>query len=203
LLLRFFSLIDEAFNGIVSAVRNKEISESRIDESVRRILAMKAAAGLNQSRFVDLTEVKRLFPDSNAANLAQQACDQAVTLVRTNGRVLPLPSNKNGEAGALRSIKSTSDPALVVVSFLDSKSSRLGHEFDRQLETRRPDASIFHYYNDHIGSDATPLDVLSQVKSASNVVIAAFVTHVPGRQVVSRGKPMVTVGLSGGKRGFP
>src|SRR6266481_1787781 len=48
--------LDAAFNAIVAAVRNKEISESRIDASVRRILAMKAAAGLDKSRFVDLSE---------------------------------------------------------------------------------------------------------------------------------------------------
>ncbi len=62
---------------------------------------------------------------------------------------------------------------------------------------RRPDARIFHYYNDHIGSDATPSEVLSQVGSADKVVIAAFVTHVPGRQVMSRGRLTTAVGLSG------
>ncbi len=54
---------------------------------------------------------------------------------------------------------------LLVVSFVDSMNSRLGHEFDQQLKLRRPDARIFHYYNDHIGSDATPSEVLSQVGS--------------------------------------
>jgi beta-N-acetylhexosaminidase len=89
------------------------------------------------------------------------------------------------------------ESGLLVVSFSDSYNSRLGHEFDRQIKLRRPDAKILHYYNDHINSDAVPSKVLPLVKSAERVVVAAFVTHVPGRQVMSHGKATTAVGLSG------
>lgn len=187
--------LDATFNAILAAVRNKEISESRIDESVRRILEMKAAAGLNESRFVDLNEVQSIFPDTEANRFAQQVADDAVTLVRSNGRILPLsPANDKNLSNAG---PSQNADRLLVVSFVDSANSRLGHEFDRQLQSRRPDARIFHYYNDHIGSDAIPSEVLSQVGSADKIVIVAFVTHVPGRQVISHGRPVTAVGLSG------
>lgn len=42
---------------------------------------MKAAAGLDKSRFVNITEVERMFPDADAEQFAQQVADQAVTLV--------------------------------------------------------------------------------------------------------------------------
>ena len=54
--------LDGAFNAIVTAVRRGEISETRIDESVRRILQMKASVGLHKSRFVDLNQVAALTP---------------------------------------------------------------------------------------------------------------------------------------------
>ena len=157
---------------------------------------MKAAAGLNESRFVDLSVVQRMFPDVDANNFAQQVSDAAVTLVRTNGRVLPLPRTKSGNAAASKSDQGNSEGGLVVVSFVDSKNSRLGHEFDHQLNLHRPDARVFHYYNDHIAADA-PSEVLSQATAAGTVVIAAFVTHVPGRQVIFHGRLTNAVGLSG------
>ena len=38
----------DAFNAVLEAVENGEISEARIDESARRILQAKAKAGLLQ-----------------------------------------------------------------------------------------------------------------------------------------------------------
>jgi len=194
--------LDAAFNAIVAAVRNKEISESRIDASVRRILAMKAAAGLDKSRFVDLSEVQHVFPDTAADTFAQQVADEAVTLVRSNKDALPLSGTVEESADPLKAGKSHRDRRLIVVSFVDSMNSRLGHEFDRQLKERRPDAEIFHYYNDHIGSDAVPSEVLKKVQNANRVVVAAFITHVPGRQVISHGNPTAAVGLSGESADF-
>jgi len=189
--------LEGTFNAIVAAVRNKEILESRIDESVRKILVLKAAAGLSESRFVDVAEVHRLFPDTAAENFAQHIADEAVTLVRNNGKLLPLSLRGNGRVNASPEAAAAADQGLVVVSFTDSYNSRLGHEFDRQMKLRRPDAKIFHYYNDHINSDAVPSEIIPVVKSGGQVVVAAFVTHVPGRQVMSHGRLISAVGLSG------
>jgi beta-N-acetylhexosaminidase len=188
--------LDATFNAIVAAVRSKEIPESRIDESVRKILGLKAAAGLDKARFVDMDQVNRVFPDTVANDFAQHVADEAVTLVRSNGEILPLPLRKQERAEAAPKT-SQPQPGSVVVSFTDSYNSRLGHEFDRQMKLRNPNARIFHYYNDHINSDAVPSEVLPLVKSAERVVVAAFVTHVPGKQVISHGRPTTAVGLSG------
>jgi beta-N-acetylhexosaminidase len=186
--------IDAAFQAIVAAVHNNEISESRIDESVRRILEMKAAAGLDKSRYVDINEVNRVFPDVDAEKFAQQVADEAVTLVRSNGRVLPLSQKRNDNADASELHPQRGRDKLVVVTFADSRTSRLGHEFDQQLKLRRSDASIYHHYNDQIGSEPVPFEAL---KAADKIVVAAFVTHVPGRQIISHGRPTTAVGLSG------
>src|SRR5208337_576792 len=47
-----------AYNGLLTAVKRGEISEARIDESVLKILRMKASVGLNQNRFVSLANVQ-------------------------------------------------------------------------------------------------------------------------------------------------
>jgi len=185
--------LDATFNAIVEAVHKQEISESRLDASVRRILELKANAGLNKSRFVNLKHVEEMFPDSAANELAQRVADESVTLVRSNGHALPVLKSDRKETSS----HVEAGDGLVVVSFVDSNRSRIGPEFDRQIKLRRPNAKMFHFYNDKIGSDADPAVVLPSVKQADQVVIAAFVSHVPGRQVISRGALRTAVGLSG------
>jgi beta-N-acetylhexosaminidase len=187
--------IDAAYTAILAAVRSGEIPESRIDESVRRTLRMKAALGLNESRFVDVDRVREMFSKTDANDFAQQVSDAAVTLVRDNHHVLPLSDDKTKpEHGG------GSDPGphkLVVLIFADSARSRLGPTFERELKARRPDAQIFHYYNDRIDSDALPNAVLPAVNAADEVVLAAFITHPPTRQMTVHGTVVTPVGFSG------
>src|SRR5215468_9137582 len=46
--------LDGAFQGIIAAVKRGEIPVARIDDSVRRILEMKASVGLHRARLVEL-----------------------------------------------------------------------------------------------------------------------------------------------------
>jgi beta-N-acetylhexosaminidase len=188
--------LDAAFTAIVAAVRSGEIPESRVDESVRRILRMKAALGLNESRFVDLDRVRVMFAKTDADEFAQQVSDSAITLVRDNRHVLPLLKARVQTTGNGQNLAPPSRK-LVVVIFADSHSSRLGPIFEKELESRRPEALVFHYYNDHIGSDALLSEVMPAVKAADDVVLAAFITHSPGRQIPSRGMVVTPVGLFG------
>jgi beta-N-acetylhexosaminidase len=191
--------LDAAFNAIVKAVRDRDIPEARIDESVKRILSLKAKAHLNESKVVDVAEVRRLFANKDTYEFAQEVSDRSVTLVRSNARVLPLIPSKSVAGAGLKPTGPPLASKLVVVSFTDSRYSRLGPEFDRQIMLRRPDARIFHYYNDNIGSDDST-EMTAQVKAADQVVIAAFVTHVPRKS--EDGRIMNTVGLSGANAEF-
>lgn len=190
--------IGAAYHAILAAVKSGEIPELRIDESVRRILEMKAALGLNKSRYVDVDRVRSLFSETAANEFAQQVSDAATTLVRNRGKMVPLAPSKSGTAALGRAAASK----LVVIIIADSRRSRLGPLFESELKVRRPDAQIFHYYNDHIDSDAAPWRVMPAINTADQVVVAVFEAHSLGRQVISRGRVVTAVGLSGGGEEF-
>jgi beta-N-acetylhexosaminidase len=181
--------VGAAFQAIVDAVHNGEIKESRIDDSVRRILQMKTRAGLNKNRFVDLKETEAIFVNAYAHMLAQTVSDRAVTLLRNNHKVLPIApvlSKGNGHV----------QDHFAVLIWTDSKYSRLGHEFEREMKARRPDAKVLHYYNDQIESD-NPSDIGLAFSAADHIVAAIFETSIPGRQVFNQGKVTNAVGLNG------
>lgn len=189
--------LDGAFHGIVDAVKRGEIPESRIDESVRKILAMKASVGLNQARLVDLEQVEYRVSKPEDMQFAQQVADQAVTLVRNNGQVLPLsklqPAPAEGEI-----FRAPVQPGnqIVVIILTDSLHGESGHNFENALKLRRADATIF-YVDNSVAAALSP-QIVQGVRAATKVVVAAYVVPVPAKQVMVNGKLVNSVGLEQG-----
>ena len=88
--------IDAAYKGVLNAVRKGQISESRIDQSVLKILRAKASVGLNKARLVDINAVNQIVARPDSLLAAQKIADRAVTVVRDNKQVLPLQQNPLG-----------------------------------------------------------------------------------------------------------
>jgi beta-N-acetylhexosaminidase len=81
---------DEAIKAVVAAVDSGRLTKQRIDESVLRVLAAKAQVGLPNRRFVDVEGVGDVIQSPEADERAQNVADKAVTLVRNEGKILPL-----------------------------------------------------------------------------------------------------------------
>src|SRR5215813_12045102 len=82
--------LDASYKAMLKAVKNGEIPEARLDASVLRLLKAKASLGLNKAKLVDLANVgKEVGKPQNMLN-GQQVADDAITLIRDNGKVLPL-----------------------------------------------------------------------------------------------------------------
>src|SRR5215813_11282806 len=165
--------LDAAFRGVVNAVRQGEIPEARIDDSVRRILEMKASLGLDKARLVDLERVPYLIDKPEDLRFAQQVADDAVTLVRDNGKVLPLAPiiPVKTEAEIFQSAVTPSVHVVVIV-LTDSVHGDLGRSFESALKARRADATVFYVDNNL----ATPLTagILQAARDAEKVVVAAY-----------------------------
>lgn len=84
--------IEDSFRALQTAVRSGRISESRIDESVRRILTAKAKLGLQKpgNRYVDVNTLMQKVGTAKNRELAQRIADHAITLVKDDQHVLPL-----------------------------------------------------------------------------------------------------------------
>ena len=82
-----------SYNAMLQAVQSGEISRERLDRSVLKILKAKASLGLQDARLVDVNAVADLVGKPGNLAFGQQVADAAVTLVRENGKVLPLKSS--------------------------------------------------------------------------------------------------------------
>jgi beta-N-acetylhexosaminidase len=186
--------LDAAFRAMLAAVRSGEISRAQLDASVLKILKAKASVGLFRSRVVDLDELpKRLAKPENLA-LAQQISDDAVTLVRDNGKLLPL--KQSGTVAAALPYQTTEEARnrVVVVIFSDDMRSDSGRGLDRQMRSRIPDANVL--YVDARFAAPMSETVLNAVSQAKAVIAAVFEIPTAGKMVSTSGAMKNSVGLS-------
>jgi beta-N-acetylhexosaminidase len=79
-----------AVRGVMNAVLEGRISEERIDDSVRRILRLKAELGLHRERTVDLEDIHRKVGISAHTDVAREIAERSLTLLRNDRDLLPL-----------------------------------------------------------------------------------------------------------------
>jgi beta-N-acetylhexosaminidase len=186
--------LDGAFQGIIGAVKRGEIQQSRIDDSVRKILTMKASIGLDRARLVDLEQVSHLLDQQKNMEFAQHAAEDAITLVRDNGKVLPLakfaPPATESETFQ-PDVKPTVQVVAVIIT--DTIHGDSGRAFEKALKTRRADATVF--YVDKTFASAMSGEILQAVKDANKVVVAAYIVPTPAKQVMVNGQMVNSVGL--------
>ncbi len=173
--------LDGAYNGVLTAVRSGEIPESRIDQSVLKILRAKASVGLNRAQFVDINAVNRIVAKPESLLAAQKIADSAVTLVRDNREVLPLvPSHRgtNLPTPAYHSAEETQGRVLLLI-FDDDSRSDAGRLLDEQLRRRIPDAQVM--YIDVRTAVGLTQSVMSAVDKAQKIIVAIYEVPVAGR----------------------
>jgi beta-glucosidase-like glycosyl hydrolase len=86
----------EVIQALVEAVKTGEISERRIDASVKRILEAKARLGLHREKLVDLNLLAEKIGKKENLLQAEKAFENSITLVKNEGKIVPLsaPFNK-------------------------------------------------------------------------------------------------------------
>lgn len=77
-------------DAVTAAVQRGEISEARIDESVRKLLRTKRWLGLDRQRTVDLDKIPAVIARQPNLDRAQEAANRSITAVRDRDALLPL-----------------------------------------------------------------------------------------------------------------
>jgi beta-N-acetylhexosaminidase len=180
-MLLLFTDLDGAYKGLVDAVRSGEIPEKRIDESVLKILRAKASVGLNKASQVDINKLSSLISSPENLASAQQIADSAITLVRENGRMLPLRSKGAPASAPAYGVLQTEGNKLLCIIFTDDVRNDNGRQFQRELRARVPDAHII-VVDSRIAAGSTP-EIQSALNSAETVVAAIYLVPSPGRAV--------------------
>ncbi|MFJ7135580.1 glycoside hydrolase family 3 protein [Streptomyces fungicidicus] len=82
--------LDVAWNAVLNAVRDGELTEARLDESILRVLRMKAKLGLFKDPYVTHAGVDRTVGTRSHLATADRITERTTTLLVNEGGLLPL-----------------------------------------------------------------------------------------------------------------
>jgi beta-N-acetylhexosaminidase len=168
-----------SYDAMVKAVRSGEIPRQRLDRSVLKILKIKASLGLNESRQVDLSQIAASVGKPDNLAFGQHVADAAITLVRDNGKVLPLASKGTIKGLLPYMAKEETHNKVVAVLFSDDVRTDSGRVFGREFRARIPDAHIL-YVDPRIAAGMSE-EVLKAVDEAQTVIAAVYVIPTAGK----------------------
>jgi beta-glucosidase-like glycosyl hydrolase/CubicO group peptidase (beta-lactamase class C family) len=149
-----------AVQALVRGVREGQLAEARLDESVLRILEAKERLGLPQSRLVDLDAVGKSVGRPEDVLRASAIARESITLLRNRDGILPLLAER-----PLR--------LLHLVMSSDARNDMIQGWPEEELESRRIPARTLTLGPEL--SEATGDELVLQARQFSHVLVSAFV----------------------------
>jgi beta-N-acetylhexosaminidase len=152
--------VDAAFRGVSEAVKSGRLTQHRIEESARKILAAKYDLGLVAQRLTDIDQIDRWVSNRDVAKLAQEIAEHAITLVRDEDKLIPLRDLKPDARIVNVAISNGDDRTWIANAFV-SRMARAG----RNLET---------IVLDDRSSEQETQKALEMAKSADLVIVSMY-----------------------------
>ena len=166
---------EACIRSLMAAVASGRISAQRIDASAAKVMVAKQRTGLLRNRFVNLDEISDNLEEPKFDQLAQSVAEQAVTLVKDEKHLFPMPS---AEAAC-----------LVVMS--EGQFAQRGQTLTIELRRRVP--GLKTYIVNSTLSDGILTAVSSDTAQCKQIYVGAFITVAAYRG---------SVGLEGGLTTF-
>lgn len=85
---------DAMIRGLREAVKSGRISEARLNESVRKILAWKHELGLFKQKITPLDQMDKIISNKATYALAEEIANKAITVVKNDENLIPLDKTK-------------------------------------------------------------------------------------------------------------
>ena len=166
--------VDASFRGVHQAVKSGRISEQRVEESARRILAAKYDLGLVEQRLTPIDAIDRIVSSRDVVALAGEIAEHAVTLVRDEDKLVPLKNVRLDSRVFNLAITNGDDRNWIANPFI-SRLSRSGLKVETVVLDER----------------STEQDVQKAIERAKSaeLVLASLYGRVRSGQVSSVGLP--------------
>jgi beta-N-acetylhexosaminidase len=152
--------VTQAIDAIVAGVQEGRYPESRLDASVRRVLALKHTAGLDRRRLVEMDSLRVVVGDSAHLALSREVAERSITVVKDSLRALPL--------GRL-------PHAARVLSVTIARRADLGAGVAFAGELRKAFPALRAEYVDADDPGDVPWRILHEADSADVTIVGSYV----------------------------
>jgi beta-N-acetylhexosaminidase len=154
---------DASFRGVLSAVKSGRLTEERIEQSARKILAAKYDLGLAEQRLTPIDEIDRVVAGNQASSLADDIAAHAMTLVRNEANLVPL---KTPAAKVFNLAITNGDDRLFITQSFVAEMNRGGVKMDTiVLDDRSSDAEVQKTLDAASRADVVIVSMYGRVRS--------------------------------------
>ncbi|MBA3243499.1 MAG: hypothetical protein H0T60_19930 [Acidobacteria bacterium] len=165
---------DAATRGLREAVKSGRLTEKRVEESARKLLAAKYDLGLVKRRVTPIEEIDRLVSGPEATKLAEEIAARAITLVRDESKLLQPEGGAGLRPGArvLNLAITNGEDRFWIAGPFTSQLARLGRRVDTVvLDARSTDEEVKQALEKAQKADVVIASMYGRVRSgASNSV---------------------------------
>jgi len=149
---------EEVIDFLLEAVKRGELSEGRIDASVKRILEVKARLGLHKNKLVKTENLDLIIASNEHIQLSQQMFEESITLIKNEQQVVPL----GGSELKIAVFSLSSDPGGYFA----------GRTFIEEIEEKYP--GLISFYADAYTGENFLQEALEKIDEVDVVVFALF-----------------------------
>lgn len=156
---------DAAIRGLREAVHKGRLTEKRIEDSARKLLAAKYDLGLVKSRLTPLDEIDRIVSGKDVGVLAREIAERSVTLVRNDQNLVPLAPMKD-DARIFNLVITNGDDRLYVANSFVATMKREGYKLDTiVLDDRSSEAEVAKALEKAQGADLIIASLYGRVRT--------------------------------------
>lgn len=198
--------VDATFWGVLNAVKKGRITEQRVEESARKILAAKYDLELVDQRLTPVETLDRRVNGQDVQALATKIAEHAVTLVRDEDKLVPLKNLKPESKVFNLAVTNGDDRAWIPNSFT-SRLKRSGLEVETiVLDERSTDKEVQKAIEKAQAADLVLASLYGRVRSGQKLSVGVPETGARALSAAIAAKKPI-VGISFGNpyllQGFP
>jgi beta-N-acetylhexosaminidase len=156
--------VRSAVDAVVGALESGRLLRDRVEQSVRRLLELKARLGLHRERFVSLDQVSEVVGSGAHLALADTAAARSITLVRDEQRLVPLDALAPGTTAHL--------------IYAPSSWLWAGRAFSPGLLARVPDVAEMRL--DERSDSSAFAAAAERISGAARLIVSAYVSPSAG-----------------------
>jgi beta-N-acetylhexosaminidase len=123
---------DASMRGVRAAVQSGRLSEKRIEDSARKLLAAKYDLGLEKNRLTALDQIDHIVGSPDVLELAREIAEHAITIVRDEDKQIPL-NNLNPDSRIFNLAITNGDDRLFITNPFVAAMTRAGHKIDTMV----------------------------------------------------------------------
>ena len=186
---------DSSMRGLRDAVKSGRLTERRIEESARRILAAKYDLGLVAERIAPLDRIDNSVSTPAAVALANEIAEHAITLVRDDAKLLQSGGTLKPEARIFNLAITNGEDRLTIAQPFVSAMMRGGRRVETVvLDARSTEAETKKALECAASADLVIASLYGRVRSGQ--ANSASLPEAGGRvlsELIARKKPIVAI----------